>query len=90
MIKLFGIIGAVIATTISHGLQFVFHFICANRVNPGEFPFRFSDFIPGFLVVCATSVLYWFTKKLWMIRWVLGVILGIYILTKIIRRKEIF
>ena len=89
-IKLWGIQEAVIATAVAHGLQFGFHFISAKRINPGEFPFRLLQFIPGFLAVCAACVLYWFTRDLWMIRWGIGVVLGAYILVKIIRRREIF
>ncbi|MBR1423124.1 MAG: oligosaccharide flippase family protein [Ruminococcus sp.] len=89
-IKLWGIQGAVIATAVSHGLQFGFHFICAKRINPGEFPFRLKQFVPGFLAVCGTCILYWFTREMWMIRWGLGAVLGCYLLVKIIKRREIF
>ena len=85
-----GILGAVIATAIAHGLQFVFHYICAKCINPGEFPFKIVQFIPGLLCVCLTSVLYFFTRDLWIIRWLLGVVLGVYLLLKIFKRKEIF
>ena len=47
-IKLCGIQGAVIATAVSHGLQFGFHYISAQRINPEEFPFKILNFIPGF------------------------------------------
>lgn len=89
-IKLMGIEGAVIATTISHGLQFVFHYIIAKRMIPGYFPFQFLDFIPGLFFVLGTTVFYMFTKDFWMIRWGIGAVLGCYILIKILRRKEIF
>ena len=89
-IRLWGIQGAVIATAISHGLQFVFHFICAKRINPGAFPFKLGDFIPGFLAVCAVCVLYMFTRELWFVRWGLGAVLGVYMLIKIVKRREIF
>lgn len=89
-IKLWGIQGAVIATAISHGLQFGFHFISAKRINPGSFPFRLLDFVPGFLVICITSALYWFTRRLYLVRWAICIVIGCYLLTKIIKRREIF
>ena len=89
-IKLWGIQGAVIATAVSHGLQFGFHFIIAERIHPGEFPFRLMDFIPGFLAICLTCLVYWFTRDFWLIRWGAGAVLGVYLLIKIIKRKEIF
>ena len=89
-IMLWGIQGAVIATAVAHGLQFIFHFICAKSINPGEFPFKMTDFIPGLIAVSAICVLYWFTKDYWLIRWGIGAALGIYILTKVLKRREIF
>ena len=89
-IKLWGIQGAVIATAVSHGLQFGFHYISAKKINRGEFPFRLMDFIPAFLAICCTCIIYWFTRELWLIRWGLGAVLGIYILIKIVKRREIF
>lgn len=90
MIKLWGIQGAVIATVVSHGLQFGFHFICAKRINPKEFPFTITQFIPGFAAVCGTSVLYWLTREMWPVRWGLAIVLGCYLLSKIVKRREIF
>lgn len=90
LIKMQGILGAVIATTISHGLQFIFHYICARRINPGKFPFKIQEFIPGIVIVGFTCVLYVITREQWIFRWTIGVLLGIYLLIKIIRRKEIF
>ena len=90
LIRIWGIQGAVIATASSHGLQFFFHYFCARRINPGEFPFKMADFMPGLFAVCGTCVFYWLTKEMWFIRWAAGAALGIYILPKIVKRKEIF
>lgn len=89
-IKQLGIYGAVFATTISHGLQFLFHFIYAKGINSEEFPFHFTQFVPGMCAVIATSIFYEFTEKMWVIRWGLGIVLGVYIFTKIVKRREIF
>lgn len=90
LIKSWGIQGAVIATAISHGLQFGFHYLSAKRIKPGEFPFEIVDFIPGFLAICCTCSVYWFTRELWLVRWSAGAILGCYLLIKIVKRREIF
>lgn len=89
-INIWGIQGAVIATAVSHGLQFVFHYYCAKRINPGDFPFRMSDFVPGLIAVCAACILYWVTRELAYVRWGIAALLGVYLLRKIIKRKEIF
>lgn len=89
-IKLWGTIGAVFASTAAYAIQFIFHYICASRLKVGEFPFRLWDFLPSLFAVCGACVLYLFAKNLWMVRWGLGAVLGIYLLIKIIKRKEIF
>ena len=90
LISLWGAQGAVIATAISHVLQFLFHLICAKRINPGEYPFTIKDFIPGFIAVFATCFLYYMTRELWAVRWGIGATLGIYIVYKMIKRREMF
>lgn len=89
-IKLWGIEGAVIATATAHFLQFCFHFVCAKMIKNDEFPYKFKTFIPGTLMVFLSILIYWFTRDLWLIRWGLGAILGLYLLIKIFKRKEIF
>lgn len=89
-IKLWGIQGAVIATAVSQGLQFGFHMICARRINPDEYPFKIADFIPGFIAVCLTCAVYFVTREIWLIRWSMGAALGVYLIYKIVKRREIF
>lgn len=90
MIKLWGILGAVVATAVSHSMQFCFHYLCAKRINSGEFPFKLAQFLPGLIAVCATCVMYWLTRESWFVRWGCGLFLGVYILSKICKRREIF
>ena len=90
LIKCIGIKGAVVATTLSFGLQFIFHYILADKTILGNLPFRLKEFIPGFIAVCCSFCLYWVTREFWMIRWGIGLILAIFLLTKIVKRKEIF
>lgn len=90
LIMIFGVEGAVIATVLAHGLQFIFHFFAAKKINPEEFPFKMQEFIPGLICVFATAGLYYITKELWLIRWGLGAVLGVYLLMKMLKRKEIF
>lgn len=89
-ISVFGIIGAVIATTIAHFLQFVFHYICAKRIRGELFPFKLVDFVPGIILVVIAVFMFFVLKNLWVIRWGIGLIIGIYMLVKIIKRKEFF
>ena len=45
MITWFGAMGAVVATAIAHGTQFLFHMFFAKKIKEEKFPFRFGDFI---------------------------------------------
>ena len=90
LIKYWGIQGAVVATVISHGLQFLFHFICAKRIKSNEFPFKLVQFVPGLLAVCATGIFYWFMRDYWILRWAVAISLGLFIAIKIVRRRDIF
>ena len=90
MIKQWGAVGAVIATVSAHALQFIFHYLSACRISPGRFPFKFTVFIPGAAGVGMACVIYWMTLELWYVRWGLGFLLGVYLLVRVIKRKEIF
>jgi len=90
LIKKMGVLGAVLATMIAHGFQFLFHLVCARTIKEAQFPFKFREFIPGFLAVVAACALYVFAKEMWYVRWGVGFVLGVYLLLKIIQRKEIF
>ena len=89
-IRVLGILGAVVATSIAHGFQFGFHWMIAKKISTGEYPFKLSQFVPGFVAVCVTCILYWFTREMWWIRWGIGAGLGIYLIIKIFKRGEIF
>lgn len=85
-----GIIGAVIATAISHGIQFIFHYIAAIKIKESEFHLKMKDFLPGFMIVCICCVIYYLFKEQWVIRWIIGALLGIYLILSVVKRKEIF
>lgn len=89
-IKEWGIQGAVLATLAAHSVQFGLHYMCAKRINPGEFPFVLKDFIPGFFAICTTCLVYVFTREDYFFRWGLSIVLGCFLLIKIVKRKEIF
>ena len=46
--------------------------------------------VSGLLAVLAACVFYALTKELWLIRWLVGAALGIYLLIKMVKRKSIF
>ena len=90
-IRRFGILGAAMATTLSHGLQLVIHNVYARRIlGRGEYPFPMSrEWIWGLLFV-GTLTLSCLTPSLWPVRWTLGAALGLWELAQIRKRKSIF
>lgn len=90
MIKWIGGLGAVISTVISHFFLFAFHYIRSKRMKEMKFPFEMRDFIFGLVCVLVAYFISSLLKDLWSIRWCCGGVLGIYILTKILKRREIF
>ena len=90
LIKRIGVQGAVIATAISHGLQFLFHFLYARTINLGTFPFRMMDFMPWIVYVICICIFYYHNQENWIARWGLGVALGCFLLYRVVKRREIF
>lgn len=90
LIKKYGMIGAVIATAVSHGIQFFFHYLCAKRIKEIPFHYKILNFLPGLIAVIVSCLVYILLKDFWPIRWGIGAILGALQIRKIVMRKEIF
>ena len=88
LIQQFGIVGAALATMISHCLQLMLHY-CYTRYILGkkEYPFGIQLWIgyaaAYFIVVIFSGVTYNF----WPIRWLLGAGIGVWELLRIRKRK---
>lgn len=91
-IRLFGTIGAVIATVISHFLQFALHHICARYwIKQHVYPFKIQLFLP--YILCLGAVIascYAVGNNFAWIRWGLGAVVGAVELYRIVKRKTIF
>lgn len=92
MIRIFGGFGAALATAVSHMLQFLFHHICAKYIiGKGEYPFSLSFFLPYILLFEAVVFIgIWAGNDLVPLRWLLGILIGLYEMRKIIIRRTIF
>ena len=86
----FGMEGAVIATLLSDVFLFVFHFINAKRLKEKHLVYRLRDFAPWTACVAISCVMFYLLKDMWLVRWGIGAVLGIYLAVKIVRRREIF
>ena len=91
LIRKIGILGAAIATTVSHGLQYSLHYIYGRWVlGRGDYPFRDRAWILWTLGFFGIMGLTYVTEGLWILRWTLGAALGIWELYRIRKRKTIF
>lgn len=92
MIRIAGAFGAALATVFAHILQFLFHHICAKYIiKHVEYPFTLKFFLPYILLFSLISLLSVFTNDRFAVwRWLLGILIGVYELRRIIKRKAIF
>lgn len=90
MIPLAGMYGAAVATALSYGLLFVFHYQIIRHIKEHPYHLKMNVFIFGLVMVFFSSIMFYFLAGYWYIRWIFGVIMGIFELRKIIKRKTIF
>lgn len=86
----FGMYGAALATAVSYGLLFIAHYIIASNIKEMHFHMYIKNFLPGIFIVLLFSIMFYIMKDLLIIRWILGILLGIFAIVKIIKRKSIF
>ena len=90
-IQKMGYFGAAIATAIAHGLQFVFHYICARFViRKGDFPFGLKMLLPYAVPFLIIAVLCTVSQEFAFLRWGLGAVLGLWEVYRVIKRRKIF
>jgi O-antigen/teichoic acid export membrane protein len=88
-IPLYAGIGAAIATLVSFVFLFIFHEIIARFII-GNYDYRFTMYLKGLFPVIMVSIIFYIAQDFWYIRWGIGIILGIYLLRRIIKNRAIF
>lgn len=85
-------IGATIATVVSHGFQFVFHHICAKIViKKGDYFYSVKFYCACIFSFCCVFALCMIVGDSYtVIRWGVGIVLGCFELYRIFRRRSIF
>lgn len=89
LIQQMGMLGAAVATTVSHCLQFALHYGYV-RLCLGDYPFPVKTWLVPGLMFLAVVVLALTGEKLWLLRWGLGAAIGIWELVRIKKRKSLF
>jgi O-antigen/teichoic acid export membrane protein len=85
----YGGTGAAITTLISYVFLFTFHEIIARFIVK-NFEYDFKIYLIGIIPVSIVIILFYFFQNNRFIRWGIGVILGIYLLRRIIKYRAIF
>lgn len=86
----FGMIGAAVATLLSHGLQLAIH-ECYSRLVLGgrEYPFPLSTLGKYSALMVLGVILFYAAPDLWYLRWPLGTALGLWELSRIWKRRSL-
>ena len=88
LIQSLGMVGAALATAISHGAQLVLHHLYTSfHLGRGDYPFPvklWAKYAAAFGAIVAVVLL---TPKAWLVRWGLGAAIGVIELLRIKKRK---
>lgn len=79
LIPKFGYIAAAWTTVISYFLLFLYHYIIALKVSDLRI-FNILDFIYGILFIAVSSVIFYFTRDIWIIRYTIIILLVIIVI----------
>ena len=91
LIRRLGVMGAALATCISHGLQFGLHYFYAKyRLSGGDYPFGFRKWAVPAGFYCGVVALVYLLPEAGLLRWGLGAAIGVWELLQIRRRKSLF
>lgn len=90
LIPSFHIYGAAIGTMISYILLFVFHGICAAKVDSERYQFTWSFYSKNIIIMSLFCILFYLFKDIWYVRWGLAVLDGILLLRNVYRHKSLF
>ena len=89
-INKYGMFGAAYSTLISYGVLFVFHFIIANLMQEKRFYIYAKYYVFGLCIIVLFSYSFYALSSFAIYRWLIGVIIGVFELYRIVKRKVIF
>ena len=91
LIRIWGGLGAALATAIAHTLQFIIHYLMAKfAIKNDAFPFKLRMLLPYTAVFMTVAILCMVVDLPWFVRWGVGAVIGGWELLRIAKRKQIF
>lgn len=85
-----GYFGAVVATVLSNIILAIVHIVFARKLVKEKWVYSFRMFIPSIIGLLVSVTLYYACYSLWLVRWIVAAIVGIYMIRKIYKNKAIF
>ena len=91
LIRSIGMMGAALATAISHGLQLAMHYVYVRHIlRKGDYPFSFGMWAKYVAIYFGFVAFVYLTADLWLVRWCVGAAIGVWELLRIRKRRVIF
>lgn len=88
LIQKIGMAGAAVATMLSHCVQLAMHHFYTSRIlGKGSYPFGIRLWGKYAAVFAGFAILVCLTEDLWLLRWAIGAVLGLWELLRIRKRK---
>lgn len=85
-----GMAGAAIATVASYLYEFLIHHIFVKKIFGEEYPFNLKFYFRHMMILMITLAIFYIFRSNWFVRWIVGMMLGIGLCFKMIKRKEFF
>ena len=90
LIPVYGMYGAAVATVFSYMALFVIHYVVVMIITSYRFCLSFSKFIISTFAIFVSVILFFILKEMLLIRWILGLSIGILEIIRMVQRKGIF
>lgn len=88
LIHRLGAVGAALATTCSHVLQLMMHHVYTSHIlGKGDYPYPVKMWAGYGLCFAAVMALVYLLPDLWLVRWGIGAVLGVWELLRIRQRR---
>ena len=90
LIPPYGMYGAAIATLISYATLAIIHTVVVRRWKYEKYPLTLKYELIGLLLVCIACAMYYLLGDMMLIRWIIALSLGIYLIYSVMKRHTIF
>ena len=87
LIRMLGMAGAALATALSHGVHLCLHHLYCSKLGQGSYPFPTKVWVKYASVFFVIMGIVYGAEGIWLVRWGIGALLGVFELLQIKKRK---